>query len=1034
VLLVAVAIGALLAAAYSGFRFWAEEVPVETLLKRANRARAAQDYAATEELCLQLVGREGPTPSVLLMAGEAAAKQGRLTEALGYYAQIPPDAGKYAALGCAAAGDLLLKAYHASAAEAQFRRALQIDPTLGLVHDRLAYLLGIEGRRFESFPHLFTQLRANCFSMEPLILLGNHEAPINQTDELKKFREATPDDLMPLLGEARLAIRYTHLDEAKRLLKQVLSQAPRQIEAQAELGRVLLAQDDPEFGRWLHDSAPAAEAHPDVWMLRGLWAKRRGAARGAARCFWEALRRDPLHQAATYQLAQSLKSLGDAKAARWLSDRAAQLQNLARVAESLYVNRDNLGLMRSAAELTESLGCIWEACAWRRLILDRVPHDGASRDALQRLAAKLENDTPLVLDSDNPAKQIDLTDFPLPRWDAEPSENRPSAPELAKSRPRFANVAAQAGIDFSYANGSQSDREDRQIFRDTGGGVAVLDYDGDGWPDIYLTQGCRHPLATSSSDPLDRLYRNRGDGTFEDVTARSLLAEDRYSQGVAVGDFNNDGFPDLYVANIGANRLFVNQQDGTFRDISEEAGIGGEAWTTSCVLADLNGDGLCDIYDVNYIQGEGVYERTCPYKGRERSCAPTVFQPQPDCFWLNLGDGRFADQTAAAGLTAACGNGLGAVAGDLDGSGRLSVFVADDQDANLCFFNETAALGEAPKFVERGLLSGLAYDAEGKALACMGIAAADANEDGKLDLYVTNFFEESNTLYLQLDGGMFVDATGQSGLQEPSYRMLGFGTQFLDADLDGHLDLIVANGHVEDLTFQQVPFEMRPQYFRGLGAGRFQELPAAELGEFFQGEHLGRGLARIDFNRDGREDFVVSHLDSPVALVANTSTEIGHFLAVQLRGVQSSRDAVGARVTIEVGGRTRTGWLLGGDGYQASNQRQLIFGLGADEHVEKLSIRWPSGLVQEFADLAADQELIFVEGSPRITPLPSLSPADLRLLLIRLRRSGADCLESLHYLLFQGRLPQFLERRAQCVRGRPVGVGSQFVEKKQRAA
>ncbi|HEU5432511.1 MAG TPA: CRTAC1 family protein [Thermomicrobiales bacterium] len=370
------------------------------------------------------------------------------------------------------------------------------------------------------------------------------------------------------------------------------------------------------------------------------------------------------------------------------------------------------------------------------------------------------------------------------------------------------------------------------------------------------------------------------------------------------------------------------------------------------------------------MQGAGVYEITCPYDGREHSCAPTVFEPQPDRFYLNLGDGRFADQTAAAGLVAAGGNGLGAVAGDFDGSGRLSLFVSNDQNANFCFFNETAALGEAPRFAERGVLSGLAYDADGKALACMGIAAGDVNEDGRLDLYVTNFFEESNTLYLQLEGGMFVDATGSSGLQQPSYRMLGFGAQFLDADLDGRLDLVVTNGPVEDLSDRQVPYRMRPQYFRGLGGGRFQELPAADLGEFFQGEYLGRSLARIDFNRDGREDFVVSHLKAPAALVCNTSQETGHFLAVQLRGVQSSRDAVGARVTIELGGRSQTAWLLGGDGYQASNQRQLVFGLGADARVAKLNIRWPSGLVQEFADLAADQELVFVEGSPRITHLP----------------------------------------------------------------
>ncbi len=966
----ACAAAAFVAATYSGYRFWTGAVSSGHLLSQAQQALAAKNYAAAEEFCLNLIGHHGPSAPALLIAGEAAAKQGRPTDALGYYAQIPPQAGRDAALACAAAGDLLLKNHHASAAEAQFRRALEIDPTLIVAHERLASLLGIEGRRFESLPHLFTMLRAGRFSKEHLILLGSHAAAIDERNELEKFYQATPDDYMPLLGEARFAIRYTRMDEAKRLLKRVLSQSPHQIEALAEVGQVLLAEDDPEFRQWLLVMAPTAEAHPDVWMTRGLWAKRHGDARGAARCFWEAIRRDPSHQAATYQLAQSLNSLGDAKSADRLSARAQQLQDLASVMDMLFVNRENLRLMSAAAELTESLGCIWEACAWRQFILELEPKAGSSRAALQRLVSKLENDSPMVLDSANPAKQIDLSAFPLPKQDVESSEFRRAAPELAGGRTRFDNVAAKVGIDFKYDNGSQSDREDRQIFRDTGGGVAVLDYDCDGWPDIYLTQARRRPLAGSPADPLDRLYRNRGDGTFEDVTERSLLAEDRFSQGVAVGDVNNDGFPDLYVANIGANRLYLNQQDGTFRDASDQAGVGGESWTTSCILADFNGDGQPDIYEVHYVQGNDVYEKTCPYGGRERSCAPTVFQPQPDRFFLNQGDGRFADETEAAGLNAEGGNGLGAVAGDFDGSGRLSIFVANDQNANFCFFNETGRPGAAPKFVERGVVSGLAYDAEGKALACMGIAAGDANEDGKLDLFVTNFFEEPNTLYLQLDEGMFIDDTAQSGLLGPSYRMLGFGAQFLDGELDGHVDLVVTNGHIEDLSFNQTPYKMRPQYFRGLGRGRFQEVPTEQLGEFFQGEYLGRSLARIDWNRDGREDFIVSHLDAPVALLSNTTQETGHFFALQLRGVQSSRDAIGARVTIEAGATTRTQWLTAGDGYQASNQRQLLFGLGSHQRVDKLQIRWPSGLSQEFADLPADQEFIIVEGSPRVTRAP----------------------------------------------------------------
>ncbi|HXT57611.1 MAG TPA: FG-GAP-like repeat-containing protein, partial [Pirellulales bacterium] len=708
---------AILAAAYSCYRFWAADAPAEVLLRQARAALTAKDYTASEGFCLRLLARHGPSAGVLLVAGEAATKQGRLTDALGYYAQLPPDADHETALGYAAAGDILLHTHHASAAEAQYRRALAIDPKLRYARDHLAYLLGIEGRRFESLPHLLSLVRNNQFSLEQLMLLGNHALAIDKTDDLERFHQAAPDDPLPLLGEARMAIHRSRLQKAKELLKEVLAKAPELIEAQAELGQVLLSDEDPELGQWLVQSAPVAEAHPDVWVTRGQWARRRGDTHGAARCFWEALRRDPAHHAATYLLAQALQSLGDSASARRLSDRSVRLGKLSALMEMLFVNRRNPNGIRAAAELTESLGCAWEAWAWHRVILSVHPQEKASQEALRRLAPLLEKGPPLVLDSENPAKQIDLSDFALPRWDAEPLEAKPSSkPELANYRTNFADVAARAGIDFRYFAGSGSSENGRRMFQFTGGGVAVLDYDADGWPDLYLTQGCRWPPAAGQTEHLDRLYRNRGDGTFEDVTSRSQLAEDRFSQGVAAGDFNNDGFADLYVANIGVNRLYMNQGDGTFRDVGEAAGIDGEAWTTSCLLADLNDDGLPDIYDVNYLQGADVYERVCGEGGKPRACTPTVFEPQPDRFYLNLGDGRFEERTEAAGLNVAGGNGLGVVAGDFDGSGRPSLFVANDEDANFCFINETAKPGADPQFVERGVLAGLAYDGDGKAL------------------------------------------------------------------------------------------------------------------------------------------------------------------------------------------------------------------------------------------------------------------------------------------------------------------------------
>ena len=965
----AIAAAALLAAGLSCYRFWMPEVRAEVLLARAREALASEDYAAAEDDCLQLIARDGPSVAVLLVAGEAATKQGRLTEALGYYAQMPADGGQEAAVGFAAAGDILLQMHRASAAETQFRRALAVDLELLFAHNRLSYLLGIEGRRFESLPHLFALLRAGQCSIETLMLLGNHAATVEASGELEQFRQTDPEDVMPLIGEARVAIGQTRIAQAKQLLKQVLQKDPGQIEAQAELGQLLLSAADPELSQWLVAGASRAEEHPDVWLTRGLWAKQRGDPRGAARCFWEAIERDPVHQAATYQLAQTLESLGESQTAERLGARAAQLQKLSGVTDLLFHDRDNVDLLRSAAELTESLGCIWEAWAWHRVLLGVVPQ-AANQESVQRLQAMLREGAPLVLDAANPARQIDLSDFALPDWDAELQAAQPSAPELPKYRATFVDLAQQAGIDFRYFAGQESYEDGRRMFQFTGGGVAVLDYDADGWPDIYLTQGCRWPAAPGQSEHLDRLFRNLGDGTFEDVTARSNLAEDRFSQGVAAGDFNNDGFADLYVANVGANRLYINRGDGTFRDASVEAGLDGEAWTTSCLLADLNGDGLADIYDVNYVQGDDVYEKRCLQNGLPRACSPTVFASQPDRFYLNLGDGRFADRTRAAGLNVAGGNGLGVVAADFDGSGRLSLFVANDQDANFYFLNQAPQAGAAPQFVEQALLAGLAYDAGGKAQASMGVAAGDANGDGRLDLFVTNFYQESNTLYLQDDSGLFSDATAASGLRAASYEMLGFGAQFIDGELDGYPDLVMTNGHIDDFTHQQIPFDMPPQYFRGLGGGKFDQRLAAELGAFFERKSLGRGLARLDWNRDGREDFVVSHLDGPAALLANDSTAAGHYLAVQLRGVKSARDAIGAIVTLEAGGRSRRQWLAAGDGYQASNERKLVFGLAGLARVEKLQIHWPSGLTQEFADLAADQELIFVEGAPRFTRLP----------------------------------------------------------------
>jgi tetratricopeptide (TPR) repeat protein len=318
-ILAAVAAVAILAAGYSSYRFRPRSVSDQAMLEQARKALVAEDYAAAEELSLRHIGRQGPSASALLVAGEAAAHQGRFTDALGYYAQLPEDAGKEAAVGYAAAGEILLRMRRASAAEIQFRKALALDSGLLLAHERLGYLLGIEGRRWESLPHLYALLRAHRLSKEMLILLGHHAAAIDGSKELREFRQAAPDDPMPLIGQARLAIRRTRMREAKQLLKEALAEAPDQIEAQAELGHLLWTEADPEFNQWLVEAAPGTEDHPDIWLTRGLWAKQQGQTRGAARCFWEAIRLDPGQQAGAYHWGQVLQVLDDPQSARRLN-------------------------------------------------------------------------------------------------------------------------------------------------------------------------------------------------------------------------------------------------------------------------------------------------------------------------------------------------------------------------------------------------------------------------------------------------------------------------------------------------------------------------------------------------------------------------------------------------------------------------------------------------------------------------------------------------------------------------------------------
>ena len=955
---------------------WMWRPSVEQLVAAAKQASRCGNSEEARRLALRAVTLYPNSSAARLTAAEIELGLRHLEEALEHLEQVADDGSVSALMAIGNAGDLLFELHRLTEAERRFRRVLKLDPKSLLAKRRLAPLLALAGRRLEARQFYFDIVRSGQFDTHELALLGDVEQVYENPDLVEHLKKPRPEDSRLMQAAARYALFKHESTKALGMYRQLCDSHVDDIDLQAGFGRALVESGtDDEFLKWNAQLPSVAGEHPDIWDARGRFAQKRNEQTVAVRCYLEAIRRDPNLRHANYQLAGLLHRLGEEERAKTFQERTDQLNALSDTLAIIHIDSNRGDLLERAGKLSSALGRPWETWGWLQATA-AITGRQELRVQADRLMRTFGTNTPLVLPDVQFAESIDGSKYPLPKWEVLP-EKSSGEPQLAGSRwmngVKFHDRAHEVGLDFTYFNGHDPNNAGMQIWEGPGGGVGVIDYDGDNWPDLYLTQGCDWPPQAGQTKYFDRLFRNMGDDHFVDVTVQSGLGDERYSHGVTVGDYDSDGFPDLYVCNIGANRLYRNCGDGTCQDVTEESRVTGSNWSTSALIADLNGDGLPEIYDVTYLAGREPFEHVCHDKQRDnapRTCSPAVFQAEQDRLFFNRGDGTFADISAQSGIQASDGKGLGIVAGDFDGSGRLSLFVANDTTANFLFVNLTNSPSEPLRFAEQGVIAGCAFDLGGKAQASMGVAADDADGDGLTDLFVTNFYNEYNTMYRQLPGGIFSDVSHTARLKEPSLAKLGFGTQFIDGDLDGWPDLVVANGHVDDFRSHGIPFRMQAQYFANLGAGRFTELPAEQLGDYFQQELLGRGLARIDWNRDGREDFVVSNVSSPICLVTNQTAETGHYLALQLRGVESNRDAIGAVVKVTAGGRTRTKQLTAGDGFQASNHRQLLFGLGDSVTVEEISIRWPSGRQQSFPKVSVDSEYLLIEGRSDLARIP----------------------------------------------------------------
>jgi hypothetical protein len=528
----------------------------------------------------------------------------------------------------------------------------------------------------------------------------------------------------------------------------------------------------------------------------------------------------------------------------------------------------------------------------------------------------------------------------------------------AQAQIRFEDVAKKAGLNFELHNGAVGEFHQPELML---GGVAVLDYNNDGCMDIFFTNGAEMPsLKKTGPKYYNRLYRNNCDGTFTDVTEKAGVAGDGYSMGVAVADYNNDGYPDIFVAGVNRNILYHNRGDGTFEDVTERAHLGGvdprygKLWSVAAAWVDVDNDGWLDLVVSNYVQWDPKVEPKCGTAEKPLYCHPSAYHDSHNQLFRNNHDGTFTDITESSGFGAQFGKGMGVVIGDYDGDGLMDIFVANDSVPNFLFHN----LGNG-KFEEVAMLAGVALDDNGRPVASMGADFRDYDNDGRPDLIFTAMINDTFPLFRNTGKTpVFEDLTAGSGFAVATRALTGWGIGMYDFDNDGFKDVFTANAHFPALeeSLGTAP-ELQNSVFRNGENGRFEDV-SKTAGADFQVPGRYRGVAFADFDNDGRVDAVVSNVDGPARLFHNVAVGSGHWLALKLRGTKSNRDGIGARIEVTLSnGRKLFNHCTTSVGYASSSEPLVRFGLGKEAAAKLVEIHWPSGRIQQLHDIKADQIL-----------------------------------------------------------------------------
>jgi enediyne biosynthesis protein E4 len=930
-------------------------------------------------VALAILGRGTDPQTQWRIIGEAVAEkrweevESRLAR---WLERFPEDGNAWVHLG-----GLLYDRGRTEEALAAFRRVTEWDAAWPMAQTRIGEVARREGRIAEAESAFWAAVRREPRATEPRAKLVSLFTIQERTDEARAMLwelyhlTHDPRHLAALTGLAVMGI--DDVSSLEPLLDRFLRQSPTDVWLRRARGMLLLHQRRPaealpyleDVTRLEEDLAgrfALAECHIALgravelvallgslpvrpkdqarrWLLMAQAEELRGHDDQALDNWRRAVAADPENRTAQYRLGQALVRRGEDEAARPHLERTAAIDRregqlrmlLSRIGSQ---HGHGAALYEVIGGLCFESGLMAEARAWYEEAIRVDPTRLAAQSALARLAGV---GVPLPLPAFLPSRPV-ATAAPMSA----------GAARVIQPGPRFEDVSRSAGLTFRYTSGATDDL----FIADTmGGGVGLIDYDDDGWLDIYLVNGCPLPFDPRTPPAPNKLFHNRRDGTFEDVTERAGVAGRGYGMGCTVGDFDNDGRDDLFVTGFRDTLLYHNRGDGTFEEVTDRAGVRSSRWCTAAGFADLDGDCDLDLVVVTYVDADPNRPISCnDATGRRIHCTPGSYRAHFNHLFRNNGDGTFTDVARQAGLEVRDRAGLGLAIADFDGDGRLDLFVANDADPNSLFRN----LGGL-RFEEVGVTAGLAYNGEGHATASMGVVAEDLDGDGLIDIFHTNLINEASTLARNLGGGLFADVTEQSGLVTPSRSVTGFGAVALDADNDGRLDLFVANGHVDDKPWQNRPMAELPHFYRSIAEGRFEPTDAAATGAYFTRPVVGRGAAAGDLDNDGRLDLIVVHRDAPLAVLRNTS-DAGHSLGLRLRGKLST--PVGARVTCRARGRTMVRWITTGAGYLSSHDSRLWFGLGTSRSVDSLEIRWPSGAEQKWSDVAGDRILEILEG------------------------------------------------------------------------